>query len=153
MVRLTFASAITTFFSRVAPARRYRFCEVLELHTSMPWAFNVPRGKLAKFWDQIPCGLDILVTHGPAHRILDQSIPPGIPRLARWEDEELSGGSDHLGCEELLAAVNLTKPRVHLFGHIHSGYGARQNKCTKFHHASLCDEAYNPTNELWVIET
>jgi len=96
----------------------------------MHWAFNVPRGQLAKYWDQIPCGLDILVAHGPPHGVLDRRIPPGIRRFAPWEDEELFGGSDRVGCEELLAAVACTKPRVHVFGHIPSGYGATQNKHT-----------------------
>lgn len=118
----------------------------------MHWAFNVPRGKLAKYWDQIPSGLDILVTHGPPYGILDQRIPPGKRRFAPWEEEEVFAGSDHVGCEELLAAVERARPRVHVFGHIHRGYGATQNEHTMFYNASVCDDAYNPVNKPWVID-
>jgi len=118
----------------------------------MHWAFNVPRGSLSRFWDLIPQGLDILVTHGPPYGILDQRIPPGTRRLAPWEDEETFSGSEHVGCEELLAAVERTRPRVHVFGHIHRGYGARRNDHTAFYNASLCDDAYEPINKPWVID-
>ena len=118
----------------------------------MNWAFNVPRGSLARYWDQIPSGLDILVTHGPPYGILDQSIPPGKRRAAPWEDEEAFAGSGHVGCEELLAAVERTRPRVHVFGHIHRGYGASRKEHTAFYNASLCNEAYEPINKPWVID-
>lgn len=118
----------------------------------MHWAFNVPRGQLARYWKQIPMGLDILITHGPPHGILDQRVPPGVRRLAPWEDEEPFAGSDHVGDEELLVAVERVKPRVHVFGHIHSGYGKAQNSHTAFYNASLCDEDYEPTHEPWVID-
>jgi|SRR5579864_1977711 len=118
----------------------------------MHWAFNIPRGGLSKHWDQIPSGLDILITHGPPYGILDQRIPPGSRKVAPWEDEEPFAGSAHVGCEELLAAVERTKPRVHVFGHIHRGYGTTRNENTTFYNASLCDEEYDPTNQPWVIE-
>ena len=73
----------------------------------LDWAFMYPRGSGAKYWDQIPYGLDVLITHGPPFGILDQ--------VAR--------GSEHLGCAELLESVEQKKPRVHLFGHIHGGAG------------------------------
>ena len=118
----------------------------------MHWAFNVPRGELAKYWNQIPNGLDILVTHGPPYGILDQRVPPGVRRLAPWEDEEPFAGSDHVGCEELLAAVQRTKPRVHAFGHIHRGYGTTQNDHTTFYNASVCNEDYEPVHKPWIID-
>lgn len=118
----------------------------------MNWAFNVPRGELARYWDQIPPGLDILITHGPPYGILDQSIPAGMRRIAPWEDAEPFGGSDHLGCKDLLAAVERTKPRVHVFGHIHRGYGTTANRHTTFYNASLCNERYDPINQPWVID-
>ena len=40
------------------------------------WAFMYPRGLAAKkYWDQIPRGLDVLITHGPPFGILDQTAP------------------------------------------------------------------------------
>jgi len=118
----------------------------------MHWAFNVPRGELAKYWDHIPSGLDILITHGPPYGILDQRVPPGKRKLAPWEDEEAFAGSDPVGCKELLAAVERARPRVHVFGHIHRGYGTAQNPHTTFYNASICNESYEPVNNPWVID-
>jgi Icc-related predicted phosphoesterase len=118
----------------------------------MHWAFNVPRGKLAKYWNLIPPDLDILVTHGPPYGILDQRVPGGMRKLAPWEDEEQFAGSDHVGCEELLAAVERIKPRIHVFGHIHRSYGTAQNEQTTFYNACSCNEDYEPVNKPWVID-
>ena len=106
--------------------------------TFFDWAFNVRRGKLKQYWDRIPEGLDILITHGPPKGILDQSEP--------------HLGSEHLGCDELMAAVERVKPKLHVFGHIHGGYGKVGYVNTTFINASICDEQYRPTNQPWVIE-
>ncbi len=93
------------------------------------WAFMYPRGPAAKqYWDQIPYNLDVLVTHGPPFGILDQTAP----------------GSAHLGCEELLKAVEEKKPKVHLFGHIHGGAGTLENGVTRFVNAAYLNERYKP---------
>ncbi len=93
------------------------------------WAFMYPRGPVAKqYWDQIPYNLDVLVTHGPPFGILDQTAP----------------GSAHLGCEELLKAVEEKKPKVHLFGHIHGGAGTLENGVTRFVNAAYLNERYKP---------
>lgn len=118
----------------------------------MHWAFNVPRGSLSRYWDQIPSGLDILVTHGPPFGILDQRFPPSLRRFAPWEDQEPFAGSDHVGDEELLTAVQRVRPRFHVFGHIHSGYGTTENGQTKFYNAAICNEEYEPANKPWVID-
>jgi len=103
------------------------------------WAFNLDRGDAIKAkWDLIPEGLDILITHGPPMGIQDQ-ISPVL-------------GSDHLGCEELLKAVERVKPKVHVFGHIHGGYGKTQGVDTLFLNAAICDEAYKPIHEPIVID-
>ncbi|KAJ5861046.1 uncharacterized protein N7529_008356 [Penicillium soppii] len=54
-------------------------------------------------------GVDILLTHGPPVGILDQ-VPPDL----------------NVGCEHLLRAAGRARPRIHLFGHIHEGWGARR---------------------------
>ncbi|RDW67621.1 hypothetical protein BP6252_09017 [Coleophoma cylindrospora] len=54
----------------------------------------------------IPCGVDIVMTHGPPHLILDQD------------------DGQHLGFPNLLRAVSRTRPLMHCFGHIHEGHGA-----------------------------
>lgn len=92
------------------------------------WAFNMPREAMERVWSGIPSGLDILMTHQPPHGILN----------------EAKGG--HCGCPELARAVALTKPRYHVFGHIHEGYGEHRNEHTHFFNVSTCTIDYKPTN-------
>ena len=54
------------------------------------------------FWkDKIPSGVDVLITHTPPQHHLDLNK----------------------GCPSLLAEVWKAKPRLHVFGHVHSGHG------------------------------
>lgn len=76
-----------------------------------------------------PAGLDILITHGPPYGVLDVT-----PR------------GDLAGCEELRKKVDEVLPRVHIFGHIHHGYGILDKGPVKFVNASTCDEEYFPSN-------
>ena len=93
------------------------------------WAFMYPRSPAAwKYWDQIPQGVEVLVTHGPPMGILDQVTP----------------GGEHLGCEELLKAVEEKKPKVHIFGHIHGGAGTFENGATRFVNAAYLNERNKP---------
>jgi 3',5'-cyclic AMP phosphodiesterase CpdA len=94
----------------------------------LSWAFMYPRGSGAKYWDQIPGGLDVLITHGPPFGILDQVAP----------------GGEHLGCAKLLESVEQKKPRVHLFGHIHGGAGTFESEATRFVNAAYLNEQYKP---------
>lgn len=111
------------------------------------WAFNLPRGeKLREVWNKIPDGLDILVTHGPGYGVLDQ-ITPG----------------EHLGCEDLAQAVTAKRPRVHVHGHIHEGYGvtwvgepsrtlANPGRWILVVNAATCTRQYRPTNPPIVFD-
>ena len=78
----------------------------------------------SKHWAQIPEGLDILITHGPPFAILDQGTPS--------ERRE--------GCPQLFEAVFWAKPRLHVFGHIHHGYGTVRTSNTIFVNAALLGE-------------
>ena len=104
------------------------------------WAFMYPRGAAAReYWDQIPDGLDVLITHGPPFGVLDQVEPGGA----------------HLGCEELLKAVEEKKPKVHIFGHIHGGAGTFNNGVTRFVNAAYLNERYkplDPAGKICIIE-
>lgn len=94
------------------------------------WAFNKKRGEEIKsHWDLIPINTDILVTHGPPFEILDQTIR-----------------GESVGCKDLLDKVIIVKPKVHVFGHIHEGYGLLDLNDTKFINASVLDVSYNFTN-------
>lgn len=107
------------------------------------WAFNLNRGaEMAEKWKLIPNDIDILITHGPPNGILD-----AVPRAF---------GIDHAGCEELRKRVEeivqFGRLKLHVFGHIHCGYGVREELGVKFVNASICDESYRPTNLPIVIE-
>jgi predicted MPP superfamily phosphohydrolase len=100
------------------------------------WAFNLDRGPAIRAkWDLIPAGIDILVTHGPPARILDRTA-----------------GEQDAGCADLREAVRRVRPRLHLFGHIHEGYGRLEEDGTTFVNASLCDLAYEPVNPPIVVD-
>jgi predicted phosphohydrolase len=93
------------------------------------WAFMYPRGTAARqYWDQIPYDLAVLITHGPPFGILDQAEP---------------GGENH-GCKELLKAVKVKRPKVHIFGHIHGGAGTFDNGITRFVNSAFLNERYQP---------
>jgi hypothetical protein len=66
------------------------------------WAFQYKRGEHR--WN-IPADTDIVMTHGPPHGTLDFA------------------NNKHLGCEGLKTAVEVARPILHCFGHIHEGYG------------------------------
>ena len=89
-----------------------------------------------KLWASIPEGLDILITHTPPFAILDH------------------GGSAERreGCPQLLEAVFRALPRVHVFGHIHAGYGTLRTSDTLFVNASLMGEDGSLSRKPVVID-
>jgi Icc-related predicted phosphoesterase len=69
-------------------------------------SFEEYEDELEERFEEIPVGLDILITHGPAEGILD------------WNRENVPCGSP-----ALIHAIERKRPKVHVFGHIHDGYG------------------------------
>ncbi|MBC7862562.1 MAG: hypothetical protein IAF38_06265 [Bacteroidia bacterium] len=51
-----------------------------------------------------------------------------------------------------MMAVNRIKPVIHVFGHIHEGYGHREIDGTNFFNASVLDENYLLVNDEWNFE-
>lgn len=101
------------------------------------WAFNLARGEpLREKWALIPAGTDVLVTHGP---------PLG-------HGDRVAYGGEHVGCEDLLRAVERLAPRLHVFGHIHEGAGVTRNAVTTFVNAACCDLFYEPTQPPIVFD-
>ena len=103
----------------------------------LDWAFNLPRkgAALRETWNKIPMKTEVLITHGPPHGIQDQV-----------------GRGEHLGCEELTARLATVKPRLHIFGHIHDGYGVTRTKPTTYINASICTEEYRALNSTVVVD-
>jgi Icc-related predicted phosphoesterase len=94
------------------------------------WAFMLPRGRaLEEKWAAIPAGLDVLVTHGPPHGILDDAA--GYRYASTFDDND-ARVPHPAGCEALLARVREAAPRVHLFGHIHNNRGVVERGPTRF---------------------
>lgn len=110
------------------------------------WAYNVPRGKLAEYWKDIPNDLDILITHGPPKGILDLTI-------------NQEGYPEQCGCKSLLNRIKEVKPRYHIFGHIHpesecpnAGILKVNGMETTFINACVVNLQYNMHNNGFVID-
>lgn len=96
------------------------------------WAFNLPRGKkLEEKWEMIPNDTDVLITHGPPMYILDYTLRDMI----------------NVGCLALYNKVIQIKPKLHVFGHIHEGYGIKEQDGTMFVNASSATARYELINK------
>lgn len=109
------------------------------------WAFNFPdhyadffraRAHARRCWDLIPEDTQILITHGPAHGILDETYE-GL----------------HVGCTWLKERLqHLPHLRLHVCGHIHHSRGQKKIGSTLFVNAAICGEDYAPTNPIQVVK-
>lgn len=101
------------------------------------WAFNLPRDgqELEDCWSLIPNDVDILITHGPPNGYLDR----------------VTGRYEMLGCEKLAIRIKEIKPKIHVFGHIHSGYGYGYDG-THFINAAVLGEDYAYNNKPLTID-
>lgn len=110
-------------------------------------AFTVDTDEeLAEKWKLIPDDTNILVTHCPPCGTLDGIEPPN----SRIE------GSTHFGSCSLTKRMDFS-PKLHVFGHIHEGYGKWDrayfgDKKTAFVNASLVNENYEPVNKPIRVE-
>ncbi|CAF1152946.1 unnamed protein product [Rotaria sordida] len=101
------------------------------------WGFNLPidSPEIKQVWSKIPDDVDVLITHGPPKNILD-----------------ITFSGEHVGCAQLLARVKQIKPRLHVFGHVHEGYGRDEEDSTIFVNASTCNLGYRPCQPPIVVE-
>jgi Icc-related predicted phosphoesterase len=99
------------------------------------WAFNAERGDvIKKHWDLIPIDTDVVITHGPPHGRLD-----------------LTKSGKYVGCADLRCAIEVIKPKYHLFGHIHEGHGIEEDYDTTYVNASLLNHRYTMVNSPIII--
>ncbi|RLN89643.1 hypothetical protein BBJ28_00022917, partial [Nothophytophthora sp. Chile5] len=102
------------------------------------WAFNLPRGDaLLRKWRRIPTDTDVLVTHTP---------PMG-------QGDRV--GYQNVGCADLLREVETRiHPKLHVFGHVHEGYGRSMSAdgVTTYFNASACTHNYEPVNKPFVFD-
>jgi Icc-related predicted phosphoesterase len=101
------------------------------------WAFNLERGEaLQQVWSKIPNNTDILITHGPPQGRGDMTLHSG-----------------HFGCYNLLDEIQQrVRPRLHIYGHIHEGYGTSFDGHTLYVNASSLDIGYEAINPCIVID-
>jgi Icc-related predicted phosphoesterase len=89
-----------------------------------------------RLYGQIPQDIDVLITHGPPFGILDTAPISGL----------------HEGCRELLDAVEWVRPKLHVFGHIHTAYGVFRTEHTTFVNASRLGLDNVPDKAPFVFE-
>lgn len=121
------------------------------------WYFMPKRNspELKAKWDLIPDDTQVLITHGPPHGILDAYVEPRYIERA---------GAEHVGCELLrLRVAQLPILRIHVFGHIHEGYGSERARfgsrqqsgdagLVTFVNAATCNRDYRPVNPPQVVD-
>jgi len=111
------------------------------------WAWNAMRGpEIASYWEKIPEGLDVLMTHGPAANTGLGILP--------WTGEDV-------GCVDLYnRLINMEKPpKVFISGHIHCTAGktfkllTKSGKVIDCYNVAICTEQYkaiNPVTEFYI---
>lgn len=113
------------------------------------WAFMLPEHELAAKWALVPADCNILLTHGPAYGLGDEVANGHVGDEPR---------DPHQGSSSLRTAVEAHPAlRLHVFGHIHEGYGQGLldrpglTPLTWLNAASV-DSAYRPVNPPLVVE-
>lgn len=100
------------------------------------WAFNRQRGEeIRRHWNLIPKDTDVLITHGPVQGIHDKTA-----------------GGVNAGCKDLHNYLGCIRPKAHVCGHIHEGYGEKIVGSMRFINASVLNERYELVNEPRVFE-
>lgn len=102
----------------------------------MDWAFNLREDGIHAALDAVDDdSIDVLITHGPPRGHLD-----------------MTRRGEAVGSLAVAAAVHRINPLVHLFGHIHEGYGIERSQEILLVNASLRDEIYRPVNAPVVVD-
>lgn len=108
------------------------------------WAFMKESDDLLPYWQKIPDGIDVLITHCPPYGILD--YVPYVVYSGRNIDP-------HVGCRNLFTELNRIRPKAHLFGHIHPSYGKWETEtCTFYNAAVVTERSYRVANPPIIFE-
>ncbi len=104
--------------------------------TFYDWWFMGDEPFLARKFTGIAPDVDVLISHGPPHGILDvtdEQVHAGSVSLRDWLDGR-------------------PRPRVMIFGHIHEGYGILERDGRVYVNAAICNERYQPINKPVVLD-
>lgn len=89
--------------------------------------------QLRQLYVEMPIGTDVLITHQPPYGFGDTVVEQ----------------SYHLGSMALMDRIRVVRPKIHFFGHIHTGKKYEEHNGTKFYNVSVLNEkyqqAYKPT--------
>lgn len=99
------------------------------------WAYMLNDNALREIWKMIPDDTDIVISHSPPHGILD-----------------LTDGGCNAGSLSLLNRIKEIKPKLHVFAHIHEGYGKYTDYVTDFINASQMSSTYDLENKPIILE-
>jgi Icc-related predicted phosphoesterase len=99
------------------------------------WAFMKRPESIRAKWHMIPDDTNVLITHGPPFTILDETFD-----------------GKNVGCAKLYERIKqLASLKLHVFGHIHEGYGTDVVRNVKFANVSVCTVDYRPVNQPLVF--
>ena len=100
------------------------------------WAFMHGPATISTYWDAIPDDTDVLITHGPPRGVMDRVLPDG----------------EAVGCPRLRQELDTRlHPKLHVFGHVHEGYGKVVDGTLTSVNASFLDHCYLPVNAPVVV--
>ena len=109
------------------------------------WAFQIHNDyEDTEHWRKIPKDTDVLITHGPAHGILDEITTPLT----------MGANPGHLGSKALRRWIDEHSPKLHVCGHIHSAQGVLDGygEVTTHINAACLGEDYKYSNANKYIE-
>ena len=100
------------------------------------WAFMRTDSKLKEKFNEIPEGIDILISHS-------------APKIEKYGVIQQGYYNKNAGCPILAEAIKEKKPKYVFCGHIHSGdHNLKNIDGISIANVSYVDEAYNPTNNV-----
>ncbi len=99
------------------------------------WGFNHSPAQMEHWYSLIPMDTDILLTHCPPLDILDKV-------------ESVYSAGDRVGSPELRARVDIVKPLMHVFGHIHGDSALEPREYTLFVNATSLNERYEVRSSI-----
>jgi Icc-related predicted phosphoesterase len=104
----------------------------------MTWAFMKTPAEIATIYEEIPEGIDILISHQPPRGYGDRFLG--------------SGTVEHLGSHELLATIDRVQPKLVICGHFHEGYGREEYRGIPIYNVAVVNEQYRLVKPATVID-
>ncbi len=114
------------------------------------WAFMAQDSTLSHYWDRIPTDTEVLITHGPPWGIRDGAPRRDIYFVPKEMQDTFTESVGSKTLRERLAALSNLK--LHVFGHIHEGYGKSSDGKVWYVNASHWDGRMRNNNPPIVLD-